>query len=370
MIVNYQVFSGWLFVDLIGVEAAGGVVDRATRFLIHALFEEKFYSLFSLLFGIGFSIFLRRSSQRGAAFAPLFRRRLALLMGFGFVHAILIWFGDILILYALLGFVLLAFRDRSDRTVLAWSAGLLASPILVFGLLLVGGVGDPFAGGDGRSIDALFERIVEVLREGSYADVVRTNAWFYAIGWARHLFTLRLPKVLGMFLIGVWLDRRDVFRDVEGNRALLMRAAGWGLAIGLPATVAAVAQGNIAWPASPRGFLQTALWTVGVPALTLAYASSIALLMRRPVWRRFWMTIAPLGRASLTNYLTQSVIGVALFYGIGFGLFQRLSRPAVFAIALAVYLIQVALSRLWMERFPYGPAEWLWRRLTYGPARI
>jgi len=367
VVVNYGVLSGLLFMspaELASLQFTAA--DRAAQFLIHVLLEQKFYSLFSLLFGIGFSILMGRAMDRGSAFAPFFRRRLVLLLGIGFVHAILIWPGDILILYAVLGFVLLLFRDASDRTVFRWGIGLLLSPIVVYAVFLAFRMPDPMAmlAGDGPSPLAT---ALAAFRKGSYPEVVAANVFMYAGRWIQYLLSIRIPRVLGMFLLGVWLDRRNVFRDPDGNRALLITTLAWGVAVGLPANLAVawIGESQAALPASGRGLVHTTLSAIGVPALALAYASAIALAMLRAAGRSRWTVLAPMGRMALTQYLLQSVAGVAIFYGLGLGLFGRVRPLAVCGIALGVFAAQVVLSRIWMARFAYGPAEWTWRRLTY-----
>lgn len=367
VVVNYQVLSGLVFMSPAEISGLGmTAADHVTEFLIHVLLEQKFYSLFSLLFGIGFSILMGRATGRGSAFTPIFRRRLVLLLGIGFVHAILIWPGDILILYAVLGFVLLLFRDASERTVLGWGIGLLLSPIAVYAVFLAVRMPDPTAllAGDGPSPLAT---ALAAFREGSYPDVVAANAFMYVGRWILYLLSNRIPRVLGMFLLGVWLDRRGVFRDPDGNRRLLIQTFAWGLLVGLPANlvVAWIGESQTALPASGRGLVHTALSAISVPALAFAYASGIALTMRRAAGRPRWMALAPVGRMALTMYLLQSVAGVAIFYGIGLGLFGTVRPLPATGIALAVFAIQIVLSRIWMARFAYGPAEWIWRRLTY-----
>lgn len=369
VIVNYQVFAGLLFMDPGALAALGmTTADRVTEFLIHLLLEQKFYSLFSLLFGIGFSIQMGRAADRGSAFAPFFRRRLAVLLGIGLLHAVLVWPGDILVLYSVLGFSLLLFRDASARTVLRWGVALLLSPIAIYALLLVLRVPDPMAvmAGSGPSPLA---RALAVFSGGSYPEVVATNAFMYVGRWILYVVQLRIPRVLGMFLIGVWLDRRNVFRDPAGNRVLLARTALWGAVIGLSANavVAWMGEGRPALPATGRGLLGLSLSAIGVPALALAYAAAIALAMKA-TRKTGWMSLAPMGRMALTQYLLQSVAGVLVFYGLGLGLLGRTRPLTATAIAVLVFAGQVVLSRLWMARFAYGPAEWVWRRLTYaGP---
>jgi uncharacterized protein len=362
---NIQVLSGMIFQPGGTPEWSDG--DRLAVFLVHVLIDEKFYSIFSLLFGIGFSILMGRSADRGTDFAPLFRRRLTILLGIGLVHALLIWPGDILVLYAVLGFVLLLFRNCSPRTILAWSAAILASPVLVYLGFLAIGIPDYLASPprvDGGS--NVVELIFHAFRSDGYDEVVRANVFMYVGHWIRYFVQIRIPKVLGMFLLGVWLDRRGVFRDVDRHKGLLRRAALIGLLVGLPANVAVatLAERGAFLPASRLGLLQISIAVVAVPALALGYVSSLALLARG-AGRWVLSALAPAGRMALTTYLTQSVAGVFVFYGLGLGLFGRLEPLSIYGIALAIFAAQLFVSRIWMSLFAYGPVEWLWRRLTY-----
>jgi uncharacterized protein len=360
---NIQVLSGITFQG----PAGWSDLDRWAVFLVHILIDEKFYSIFSLLFGIGFAVIMTRSAERGAAFAPLFRRRLAILLGIGLAHALLVWPGDILVLYAVLGFLLLPFRDRSPRTILAWSAALLVSPVAVYLGYLAIGMRDLSAPPATSGGDSILQLILGAFRAGDYLDVLQANLVMYVGRWMRYFVYLRVPKVLGMFLLGVWLVRSGIVGRVSAHRALLRRTAIAGLVMGIPVNVA------MAWllvrdvflPASPLGLLQIATAAVGVPLLALGYAATIALLLERPGPRRAFLALAPAGRMALTTYLAQSVAGVVLFYGIGLGLFQRIAPLPVYGIALAIFALQLVASRAWMARFAYGPIEWLWRRLTY-----
>jgi uncharacterized protein len=105
---------------------------------------------------------------------------------------------------------------------------------------------------------------------------------------------------------------------------------------------------------------------VGQPSMAMAYVCGLVLLFQPPAWRRRLMALAPVGRMALTNYLTQSLLGVALFYGIGLRLFGRVGPTALVALSVATVAAQAVISRWWLARFRFGPAEWLWRSLTYG----
>lgn len=360
-----------------------GSIDPVANFLRHLVFEGKFWTLFSLLFGIGFAVQLVRAERRPGAFLPLFRRRLLVLAAIGAVHMSLVWDGDILFLYAMMGFLLLPFRGRSDRALLAWAAGLTLLPVLLQAAVAAsGGTLDP--GGPfkelARRIDASFGHGPDtawpaLLREGGWRAHLE-----YVIPGAPYriadlLSSHRLPKVLAMFLVGYVAGRRLMSDGIEPYRTLLRRVLMWGLAIGVPLNVAMTyfTTHDLAWKPTAAGVLHAVTYALGVAPLAFAYAAGIVLLYLAPRWRRRLEVIGPVGRMALTNYLLQSIVGILLFYGIGLGLGGRVGPALWFPIALGVFALQVALSHWWLARFRFGPMEWVWRSLTYGvrqPMRV
>lgn len=339
--------------------------DRVAMFVQHAFVEQKFYSVFSLLFGIGFGLQLARG---GDAALPRFRRRLRILLAIGAAHAFLIWAGDILMLYALLGFTLPWFARKSQRALLRWTVALLAAHAVLYGIGLavweLAAAGSAAAaGGDGMppAIMAVFARF----GAGGVDDAFIANLQFVGLRWADLLVTMRFPKVLGMFVLGLWTVRAGIAAAPSAHRALLARwmLLGWG--IGLPANLLA-AWGTERWaylPPSAGAFLVVVLQAIGVPLLALGYAATVALLVdARGALGRF----APVGRMALTNYLMHSVVCVVLAYGFGVALWWRIGASTAMAIALLIAAIQIPLSAWWLARRRFGPVEWLWRRLTYG----
>ena len=353
-------------------------LDTTVDFAIEALVHGKFYSLFSLLFGTGFYVFLSRAVVKGVAARPLFRRRLWLLFGIGLLHATLLWAGDILTIYALLGFALVPFYGRSSRTLLAWAAGLLALPVVVYALMWTAGMADPLAspptdpgpGGAAAGPPEGFDPIGFMIAgfRGGYLDVLQANLVQLAGRWVELFTTVRLPKVLGLFVLGLWIGQRGVARDLDAHAGVLRRVAAWGLGLGLPLNVAGawlVADAVPYLPGSALGMLEVVVGAVGVPLLALGYAAGIALLMRSASASRLLMAFAPVGRMALTNYLLQTVACMFVFYGIGLGLYGEVGTAAAAGIALLLFALQVPLSRWWLSRYRFGPAEWAWRRMTY-----
>ncbi|HJR57852.1 MAG TPA: DUF418 domain-containing protein [Vicinamibacterales bacterium] len=336
-------------------------------FLMLVLIEAKFYSLFSFLFGVGFAVFVQRAAARGADAARLFKRRLVGLMIIGLIHTVLIWMGDILLTYAVIGFALVPFLRKGDRKVLQWAAAMLLLPILLYGLLVptvsVAGVTpEPSEPG---ALPPILAEAVAGFAAGSYADVVKGNIVFTLAQVARRFMLMFFPRVFGMFLLGFYVGRRNIFADLDAHRPLLRRVFGWGMAIGLPLSYAgAVLEGNNMGVPSIAGLVETTVKSIGAPALALGYAAGLCLLFQRA--RGLRAAFAPAGQMALTNYLLHSVAALVIFYGIGFGLFGRLPLAVVMGGAVLFFGVQMAASRAWLTRAAFGPAEWAWRTFTYG----
>jgi uncharacterized protein len=367
LLANILVFFGFIFLP--PDRAAGLTTGRAneiTLFLEKVFVDGKFYSVFSLLFGIGFGVQLARG---GDAALPRFKRRLRILLGIGAIHAFLIWAGDILMLYALLGFTMPWFARRSNRQLIRWTVILLAVPTALYVValmvwLLVGSGSAQTA--SSASMPAGILKFFEAIGRGGLKDAFVGNLVFLAGRWGDLFATVRFPKVLGMFVLGLWTVRTGIALSPSDHRTTLARwrMLGWG--IGLPANIIA-AWAFERWsylPPSVGGLLGTAMAAVGVPMLALGYAATVALLVIDG--RRFITVFGPVGRMALTNYLMHSVICVTLSYGFGFALWWRVGAAQAMAIAAAIIAVQIPLSAWWLSRYRFGPAEWIWRRLTYG----
>ena len=379
-VANLATFSFWFTLPPEARAALPtAVVDGPVWWAMHVLVEGKFYTLFSLLFGIGFAVQMGRAEARGDAFLSRFRRRLVALLGIGLVHLTLIWGGDILTLYALCGFALLLFRTRSDRALLVWAVVLIALPVAQYAAMWALFSPDhPMAmayANPGILLTPLVPSAAAALGvdwpaaflEGGWWDVVKGNLVSPIYRFGDLAWTGRFFKVLGVFVLGLWTGRHLMRGTLLGDTRLLRRVAAWGLAVGLPANVAlaVLMDGPGTSPPGPSGLAQVTVYALGVVPLALAYAAGFALLWRRSAWRRVLGVAAPAGRMALTNYLTQSLLGIGLFYGIGLGLAHRVGPAVWTALGLVLFAGQIAASTWWLARFRYGPAEWLWRRLTY-----
>ena len=350
--------------------------DNAAYLLIHAFVDGKFYSIFSLLFGLGFALQLtRRSDEAGAL--TLYRRRLRILMVIGFLHLALFWIGDILLFYALMGMVLLRVRQLQDRQLLRWVVVLLLMPVLFALPKMISPMltlGLPFflpaefvAKGFGFDLDSP-TLITDIFIHGDLATVMKGNlvgVWFR---YGDLLDSGRPFKVLAMFLLGLLIGRHRAWEHLDDYTPLLRRVLAWGLAVGIPASL------GQAWVANMPGgerfagwevVVDSALYALGVVPLAMAYAAGFVLLWHTPAWQRRLVLLAPTGRMALTNYLMQTLIGITLFYGIGFGLGMRLGATWFPLLALLILIVQTLFSQWWLARYRFGPMEWLWRSITY-----
>ncbi|HTL05285.1 MAG TPA: DUF418 domain-containing protein [Gemmatimonadales bacterium] len=367
LLANVLVFFGLSFLPPERAAAINSTsADQLAQFLEHVLVEGKFYSIFSLLFGVGFGIQLARG---GDAMLPRFRRRLRILLAIGAIHAFLIWAGDILMLYALLGFTLPWFARQPDRKLLRWVVILLAIPTTLFAVAAVVWTLARSGAAPAAAMTAMPPRILaifEAIGTGGLKEALLGNLVFVGARWGELFVTLRFPKVLGMFVLGLWCVRSGLALNPAAHRATLARwsALGWG--IGLPANlIAAWAVGRWPYlPPTPGALLGVAMQGIGFPLLAIGYAATVALLVVDG--RRFLSPFAPVGRMALTNYLTHSIVCVTLSYGFGLGLWWRLGAARAMAIAAAILLVQLPLSAGWLARFRFGPVEWIWRRFTYG----
>jgi uncharacterized protein len=165
----------------------------------------------------------------------------------------------------------------------------------------------------------------------------------------------RLPKVFGIMLIGMALGRRLVAGTLLEDRKLLWRMVIWGALIGFPF--------SIAYALDAKAGQDSVTAILGTAPLGFAYAAAFALLWPHAKWLA---VLAPPGRMALTNYLMHTLLGITIFYGVGFGLVNHLPPLGFYAVALAIFAFQILFSRWWLSRFAQGPMEWLWRRGTYG----
>jgi uncharacterized protein len=375
LLVNIEVMRGsdWLVAMAGGSVAASALPDRIVQFAIGWLATGKFISSLAILFGIGAALIAGRSLRAGESPRPLLIRRYVCLIAFGIAH-MLLFPGDILFLYGVTGLILLAFVTLHVRTLLAWSATLLA----VFSVMSLrqwalvyrtdafrSGV-EPTPDSFTTFLDQLRADTVVAFTTGEWSDIFAVHAWQAFLLQTSQLSAL--PWVLALFLFGFAIARTGMLNDLGKHRALLRRGALIGLVLGLPANIGLGLIGPLAAFGAPP--LSEPIWvtrwaafaqTIGAPVLAVGYACALALFwLRRGAMR----PLVAVGRMALTAYLLQSALTLAVFAGLR--LYDRLSTASALLVVGAIWAVLLVICLLWLRWFRLGPVEWLWRSLTYG----
>jgi len=329
---------------------------------VFGLFAGKSYALFALCFGLSFFLIMDGAARRGEDFRARFLWRLALLLGIGILHG-LVYRGDILVVLAALGMLMLPFdRIRSNRLLLALAAlCFLQLPLLVRAVAAAQGAAWALH-------PPLFttDTTMPALTDGSFADVLRANLVTGQVSkWSFYAETGRLTQILGLFLLGLVLGRTGFFSDLDRHKgrrraALLLSAA---IALTLWFAGPALLDRLAAAKAPARAHLQWALdcWTnLAILAVQVLLFVELFQTAARPLLA----TLAAPGRMTLTLYVGQSLVFVPIFYGYGLDLWDDLSLAQCLGIGIVTFAAQVVLAHWWFRHFRYGPLEWVWRAAT------
>lgn len=367
---NFPEFSLYSFLSSGAKEAMPSYsFDIGTSYILSIFIDGKFYTIFSLLFGIGFSIILSNNASRGINGLPVFYRRMLILAIIGFAHLMLVWSGDILMLYALVGMTLPLCIRLSDRTILKFALFFLFVPVIIDSICEIAAL-QPSAALVGwqwnycGKYGITENNFAYWLRDAStYSDVFKFLVQGAFERMSEFVDGNRYFKVLGLFLIGYYIGRNRLYAELNSIQPILKKFALTGLFIGLPLSVV------YAWSSingHPLGNgLHSLLYFLSVYITSFGYIAIICILYTRFKGLKLWTFFAAPGRMALTNYIGQSFIGMLLFYGIGFGLGTTLGISSVELIVLCVYIFEVLFSFLWLSIFRFGPLEWIWRCLTY-----
>jgi uncharacterized protein len=320
--------------------------DNIAEDLVLYLADGKFFTIFAFLFGIGFSVQIARAESKGRQLMTFYPRRLGVLFGIGVLHAILFWVDDILRLYALLGFVLLAFRNRSNRAVLI-SAGIffglnyllsLAHNALELSLPDIAAAGRP------------------TYLHGSFFSVVQFQVWANPYIFLI-LMQVQSANVMAFFLLGLLAGRVKFFEKLPENRPLLQKILTIGLVTGMSF--------NAIHRWLETTWLANLDFMIGALGLSAVYVSGLCLLSLNETGAKLLAPLGQVGRMALTNYVLQSVLCSFIFNGYGLGLYEKVGAAGLLGFTLVIFIFQIWLSNWWLVRFQFGPLEWAWRSLTY-----
>ncbi len=355
--------------------------EMVTRGGIEFFATFKFITLFSLLFGMGLALQDQRAAARGRPFVATYVRRLVVLLLIGLAHAILLWYGDVLAFYALFGFVALLMRNLSPRVLLIVAIILFLVPTCLLGG--VAAVAPQELAGNSFDWDLLAKQSgitspedpgyeffqfmadeVNIYQSGAWLEMIGHRAFTYSMFALATVFFFG-PRIMAMFLLGIYFVRRGLFTDSTRHRRTYWGFLVIGLALGAPLQIL---------PFWARGFdadsgLAVLIYISGLYfgsiGMALAYAGGVALVCMRKDWVGRLGPLAAVGRMALTNYLGHSLICGFIFYGYGLGYFDRLAYPTVVMIVMAIFAAQLVTSPIWLRFFKFGPMEWLWRSLSY-----
>ncbi|MBK7428533.1 MAG: DUF418 domain-containing protein [Saprospiraceae bacterium] len=376
LVMNISFLSGYVFMDEAQKAALSTFAsDNIIYQLELLLFQGKFYSIFSFLFGLGCSIFINNASKKGVNPVRLFHWRMAVLILIGIIHIRFLWEGDILLLYALIGFLLPLFSNLSDRRLLILSVIFLLAPIaLDLSLHLIGiwpaeflfELGWKIDQTNGFTEDTDFSTYL-YRPELTFSEFIQWQESAFLYRWGDLIQTHRPFKVLGMFLIGYVAGRNQIYLELEKHKPLFKKIAVWGAVSGILLGLAYLyfyndklkIQDNI------LGIYDSIFHNLQVVPLALSYMSCFALLYMQRKNKRWLEFFAPVGRMALSSYLSQSILCILIFYGFGLGWGGRVGPTILIFTALGIFIFQTIVSYYWLQYFRFGPVEWFWRTLTY-----
>ncbi len=344
-----------------------GTADSIAQGLIDGFVQGKCITLFAFLFGLGFAVQMTRAEERGKS-VSFYPRRLAILFVIGILHATLVWWGDILVPYALMGFALLLYRKQSQTAIARAAVIFFCSEYVVSMGIGIWSFYHPSAPPPPRTGGLSPEIIhaISVYRDGSFLGMARYRVvdWL-EVNWpAWWMLTFILPR----FLAGLWVWRTGVLKNVEAFLPLIRKICVWALVIGLACNTAMAYFQWIAPP--PRNGPSVARWLsqvvhgVSLPALACFYACAVVLLVQNADWKRRLAPFGAVGRTALTNYLLQSLICTWFFHWTK--LYGTVGPAMGLIPTVVLFAAQVPVSVWWLRHYEFGPMEWLWRSLTYG----
>lgn len=363
LFANLTAFSLYFFLPESATTAlASAPLDRWLQPFDHVFVTSRFITLFSLLFGIGFALQMQRAADSRDGLAR-YLRRLAILLLIGLLHADLLWWGDILRYYALIGLILVPARRLGTCTM-----AVLGTLLAIVPYQLVSAFWQA-AGTVVATREQAYAAALAAFSSHDWGTMLRGNLafghWWLGAHWGQACW------VAGCFLIGTALGRQGVLREPERHRRFwrwMLRGAVAGLLVSL--AIELLDYGYLPFTAGWRDasmavFAMKLSRDAAILAMAMGYMAIMVALFARPAARRWLRHLAPVGRMALSNYLAHSLLGIALFYGVGLAIGPRHGLVGVSIAFLAIFAAQIAFSRWWLGRYRFGPAEWAWRSLTY-----
>lgn len=370
LIMNIQSFSmiGAAYINPTAYGDLSGL-NKWIWILSNLFADSKFMSIFSMLFGVGIIIFTERALAKGKRAGRLHYRRNFWLFLFGMTHAYLIWYGDILVAYSLCAFFAFVFRKLKPKTLLIYSVLFFIVPVI-------------FTMGSGLSIQYWPEESYKQNMQTWMPDTTTIDTEILTMqgSWIQQMdkrvpatifmqtflfFWQTMWRVMSMMLLGMALYKWGIL-SAQKSKSFYLKMAIISLGLGYLFTGTGIIQNfSHNWSMDYSMFGGSMFNYVGSVGVALGYIALVMLLSKSTSANGFKNLITSVGRMAFTNYILMSIICTFIFYGHGFGVFGKIERSSQILIVLAVCVIILIVSPLWLKKIKYGPLEWLWRVLTY-----
>lgn len=339
------------------------ILDQRVWDTLFFLFAGKAYAIFALLFGLSFYIQMNNQEKKGRDFRLRFMWRLVLLFCIGCVNAAF-FPGEILVLYSLVGFVLVPFCKLSNRTVLVAAIILMLQP-LEWGKFVYA-----FFNPDYVSGEELFrihaDKMYPFLAQGDFWAMIKSNLWdgqLFSLFWAWDYG--RICQTASLFMLGMLMGRKGLFRHISENKVFWQRSFIIALICFVPLYLMAASVPGMFENRMMSGSINTILSSLRNFSFMSVLVASFVFLWQQASAMKVLNLLAPYGKMSLTNYLTQSLVGSFVYYGYGLSMYDDLGITASFGVGILMFLIQISFCHWWLKRYKQGPFEFLWRKATW-----
>ncbi|MGH7460826.1 MAG: DUF418 domain-containing protein [Longimicrobiales bacterium] len=342
-------------------------LNRWVWIVTHVAADQKFITIFSLLFGAGIVLMSERLARGGAG---VHARRMTILIMFGLLHAHGLWYGDILYAYGICGLIVYPARKLAPRRLILIGGAVLSIGSLIYltsGLAMRSWPPDvvaEFASEYWQAPSAEIAQELATYRAGWLQQLrVRSPA---ALGMETFVFLFDVVwKVAGLMLVGMALFKLDVF-TARRTHAFYRGLTMFGLGLGVPIVTYGVwANFREGWNVRYSFFFGSQFNYWGSVLIALGWIGAVMLFVRSGKLSGLQRRLAALGRTALSNYILQTVLATLIFYGHGLGWFGRIERAGQLLIVFGIWALQLLLTPLWLRHFAFGPLEWIWRSLSY-----
>lgn len=375
LMVNWMIIS-WpqIWADMLHTEIWSSAIDKVAIWAVHYFFEYKFFSLFSFLFGIGFTVQFFKAEKEKTPFVSYYLRRQFVLFLIGALHALLFWPGDFLVLYSMQGVLLLLFRNAKTKTILISSVIIFLIPfLLTLGFYLA-------ASNDAGMMTQLQNEYTNTITPDLTQHNERSYA-IYPVGNFSQIFSMRMDDTMrfykslpfwwwnsfAMFLLGLYagkekfFQRMDEMKDTLKKIFLISGITGIG---GNIIFVWAYHNQNLFIP-NMYNVIYSMFHIISVPTMTLFYITGFYFISKTLNGKKLITLLAPMGKIALTNYVMQSIICNFILFGFGLGLYGSISPSIGLLFSMGIWLFQLVVSNWYVKRFSYGPLEYIWRSVIY-----